>query len=448
MPPDERVVFLHAQEAPPGLPVGADPGSTLQSRHHLFLNFDGAELRRCGYNDPATNCTTRWEDTYLPYTGEFALRASIAQAVRADVAPFNMEVTDVRPEGIPYDMEMIGDFSTITFPEGVGGIAPDGYDCDNVRGPDISFTFETFGSLHERPIPLGIVTGAVLQELAHSWGLEHVESQEDLLFPVASSTQDRSFVDECVQITTSPVETGEAQEPTRARCPEMHARHCSEADHQNSFRDMLYLFGEGTPDLSAPEVVIEAPVAGSEVEATFDITVLLADNQTPQIFDLSMYMDDELVTSGRYVDRMLTFRASGVPTGEHVVRFEVEDEQTNVGTAESAFTVVGPSGESGGGDGDSEGDEESGGGMGSTGGDGDDSGGTGEEGESAGADDPDPADGKAGCACGAGGRTETLGLLGFALCLIPGRRRGTPGPGAVKEFRSPARSTVATRRTR
>lgn len=383
----------------------------------VFLNFDGAELSACGYNDPKTNCTRWYTDTIKPFAGDIAERASIVQEVREDIAPFNMVAIDQRPpDDAEYDMEMIGDFTNRTFPEGVGGIAPDGYDCMNGQGGDISYTMDTFGSLGERPIPTSIQKMAILQELAHSWGLEHVESNRDILFPVAGTGVDPEFVDECLQITTSPVETGEPQEPTRARCPNMHAVNCSEPDHQNSYQDMMMMFGPHVPDLTGPTVEIAEPADGAVVDSTFDLVVDLADNFSPQVFDVVVYLDGVEGASGAYVDTTLVFPIMNLPDGDYVIRVEATDEDGNPGMDEVAFAVGESDGDGGTDDGDDDGDGDTGDdGQGDGGGDGD---GDGD------ADDVDGGAGDAeGCGCDAPGGTPAAASL---IPLVLGLRRRRP----------------------
>jgi hypothetical protein len=97
------------------------------------------------------------------------------------------------------------------------------------------------------------------QEAAHVWGLEHVDSQNDLLFPTTGGAGDPSFEDACHQIV---VLDGGIQ-PTEAACAEMHELNCPDVpDHQNSYQDMMMVFGPRTPDMSPPTLEIVAPTEG------------------------------------------------------------------------------------------------------------------------------------------------------------------------------------------
>jgi hypothetical protein len=164
--PYHQPMVFQAEERPP-LPA---EGWT------VFTNFDGANMNSCGWgnNQPQDNCSTIFDGTVLPYSGNAAQRAAVVQVIRNDFRDFNIHVTDVRPSSGDYDMEMIGDW--MPAPQGgFAGVAPS-LDCFNGEGGEVSFTLDYTGSASG-------IAKAVLQEIAHTWGMEHVDSKGDLLYP-------------------------------------------------------------------------------------------------------------------------------------------------------------------------------------------------------------------------------------------------------------------------
>src|SRR5690606_19985352 len=133
----------------------------------LYINFDGGVLQTgCG-NDPRYDCSTLAHlfNGYVgPYDGNETQRISILQATRKDLQDFGVRVVvDRPPDDVPYTMVIYGDLG----PQSFAGIAPY-IDCEDRRGGDTSFT-QGFGSSN---------TGStvILQEAAHTWGLEHVDA--------------------------------------------------------------------------------------------------------------------------------------------------------------------------------------------------------------------------------------------------------------------------------
>ena len=156
----------------------------------LYVNFEGAQMSWCGgSNDPHENCSTIFQGTVMPFSGDAVRRASIIQVIRKRIADFGITVTDQRPQSGDYDMEMVGNWQGQS--PGFAGIAPN-IDCYDAEGGETSFTLEASASADG-------VAEIVLQELAHTWGLEHVDEQQDLLFPTTQGTN-KTFRDECHKI--------------------------------------------------------------------------------------------------------------------------------------------------------------------------------------------------------------------------------------------------------
>jgi len=304
--------------------VGADlEGPRAPMRRVLYLNFDGVDLQWCGpdEDDPHGNCSTIFQGVVLPYQGDAAARAAVVQTVTADLADFDVVVTTERPaDDIDYDMEMIGQWSPGgSF--GFLGIAPK-IDCFDGDGGDVSFT------LDPPTLQPPDTAKVVLQELAHTWGLEHVDSTGDLLFPNVGNAPDPKFEDQCSPITYEP-----------PQCPRQHAPNCPEGE-QNSWQEMLTLFGPRQPDEVAPTLSIVSPSDGAHVPNDFHLVLELHDDIAPQVFATSIEFvegftsDVDLAGPGVF-PIALTDVADGVWT----VRVTTADPSGNESAQEITITV-------------------------------------------------------------------------------------------------------------
>jgi hypothetical protein len=326
-PPGHRPVTLGA-DAPP--PLAAQPNI-------LFVNFDGGEMNDCGFsNDPHDNCSWIFDGTVLPFSGDASRRAAVVQLIRKDFSDFNIKVTDIRPPAnVDYDMEMVGDWDPAPG-GGFAGIAPT-IDCFNQNGGETSFTLDYTSS------PGGIER-AILQEVAHTWGLEHVESKSDLLYPTTAGVSDPSFVDECFQIVV--LNDNSQTEPSNGECGSQHSQFCGSSDQQNSYRELLELFGPHEPDLTAPTLSITEPAEGAEIEGAFDLHIVAADENSPQALALTIVGEGpnafEVPQAYYPSPSDLKFPLKGLAPGAYTIAVTVVDEEGNQTEDAVAFTVVGP----------------------------------------------------------------------------------------------------------
>ena len=391
----------------------------------LYVNFDGGDMNACN-SGPANNCSNLFFGTVLPYSGDAAKRASVVQIVRTRLNDFGITVTDQRPGSGDYDMEMVGDWAGVG-DQGFAGVAPS-IDCFDNRGGEVSFTLEASGSSDG-------IAEIILQEVAHTWGLEHVDDQGDLLYPTTQG-QNKIFKDECLQIVV--LNDNGSTSPTNANCNQMHTNFCS-SNVQNSYQEMLALFGPGIPDTTAPTVQIVSPADGDTIEGDVNLVVSFEDDQSPMIINAtitieSASLDEPVEADGAYAaPSELEFPIQGLPGGEYTVTIDATDEEDNPTSDSVTFTVVGDPPAGGDGGGDDSGGVETSGGTGDGDGDGsagDDGGG--DEGGGSGAVSGGDTDGGTAGASGDGGgctveepgsRTgwAVLGLLGLVMFR---RRRG------------------------
>jgi len=313
----------------PAIPT-AELRSDLQPRaagtpETLYINFDGGVLQSgCG-NDPRYDCSTLAElfKGYVgPYDGNETQRISILQATRKDLKEFGVRVVvDRPPADTPYTMVIYGDLG----PQDFAGIAPY-IDCEDRRGGDTSFT-QGFGSSN---------TGStvILQEAAHTWGLEHVDSELDILNPFKSAGLNQSFRNECFKIVSDTDLT-----PTQGACNQIHTRFC-ETGFQNSWQEMHLLFGPAIPDTTAPTLEITSP----SDESTFVLPVtipLLGDVQDdlhPQFYTVQVYNGDQLIYDDARLG--LDLLLANPPANDYDLRVVIADEAGNTAEDRVRFTIL------------------------------------------------------------------------------------------------------------
>ena len=312
--------------APAPLPVtgGERPPQAAGQPHLLYINFDGAVLRRgCG-NDSRHDCSTLAElfSGYVgPFVGTEHRRVSILQAVRKDLAEFGVRPVMTRPPAeAGYTMVLYGDLGTQDF----AGIAPY-IDCDNLWPNDTSFAGAFQGS--------NIGSTIILQEAAHTWGLEHVNAPFDNLHPfVAASTP--AFQDKCNKIVanTDLDEVG-------GTCNLVHEKFC-DAGFQNSYQELLYLFGPAVPDVSPPTLEITSPAEGSVhvLPTSLALTGEVTDDLSPQFYDITITRDGEKLYESTGYKLLLALKDP--PPGDYDLQVTVVDNGGNAGKDSVRFTIL------------------------------------------------------------------------------------------------------------
>lgn len=291
---------------------------------YLYVNFDGAVLRGgCG-NDAHRDCSTLATlfDGYVgPFDGNLIQRVSILQSALKDVADFGIRVVTRRPaEDAEYTMILYGDLG----PQDFAGIAPY-IDCGDLWPSDTAFA-NSYGNSN-----LG--STIILQEAAHTWGLEHVDAPFDNMHPF-KTVSEQSFTDEC-----HPIVASTDLDPIGGVCNQIHELFC-ETGSQNSWQELRYLFGPAVPDLVGPSLEITEPEDGATfvLPTEFHLRGTVDDDLWPQIYAITLAQGDEVLVerSQAQVDFLLT----NPPAGDYDMLVRITDLAGHVAEDRVRFTVL------------------------------------------------------------------------------------------------------------
>ena len=243
-----------------GLAIDRPPATA--GRQQIFVNFDGADLRKTDVfaeDDARTGSSWLFGGEFERY-GDDTTALAILQAVRRDFAPYDLEITDQQPSSGPYTMALV----TPTNPVGGGVIGYAPVDCWNAVSPsNVIFAFHS----PEDGFSTAARGTTVSQEVAHSFGLEHSESDADVMHPIVGSGRNPEFTDECAPLV------GEMF------CPDQHATLCGDQG-QNAHQELLGMFGPAEPDTEPPAGALTEPEDGSMLElgAAIDVRVEAEDD--------------------------------------------------------------------------------------------------------------------------------------------------------------------------
>lgn len=226
----------------------------------LYLAMGGVSLSSsCGGGDVANaakNCSPLVTgEVDFPAYGNGSAQASLFQELANYYEPFNLVMTAERPpDWLPYTMAVVGGSAAQAgLGGGVCGVA--NVACDGLKRNHVSLTF---------PESCGGVAETAAQETSHNWGLEHVNDTQDLMYPFNNGGF-KTFKDECNPIDHS---TGGGT----TQCGYIHEIYCGE-EQQNSYAELLGVFGPREIDTIAPEIIDIQPADGSSFTTDDDILV-------------------------------------------------------------------------------------------------------------------------------------------------------------------------------
>lgn len=284
----------------------------------VFVNFDGAELT--GGVDDATSNVTQIADlvgTFAPY-GDDDKRSAVMQAVRADWADYDVLVTDSRPSSGSYTMNMVG--PTNPFDDDRLGVAP--LDCgDSQTHSNITFAFHSGSD----GFSAAITATTISQEVAHSYGLEHVNEPGDIMNPY-NAGGDPGFSDTCLPLSDTPL------------CPTQHEAECGSSSEQNAHRELIARFGTAIPDGNAPDVTISSPSDGWEFAIDSDFTIEVDVSDDVGVQHIVLYNNGQEIETDD--GEPWGWDITSVPEGEYEFHVEAIDFSGNVGYSNVVGVLV------------------------------------------------------------------------------------------------------------
>ena len=254
------IFFQAGMEPIPAMSYDPSPGI-------LYIEMNGVTLTpNCGNGDVANaalNCSPLVDgETSFPPYGSADQQASMFQTLQNYYGDFNLVMSTSRPpEWVPYTMAVIGGTAgNAGQPGGTCGVA--NVACDGLKRNHVSLSFP-------QSCP-GNVAEIAAQETAHNWGLEHTNNSNDLMYPFV--TGGGAFLDQCMAISHA---TGDGI----TQCGYIHELYCGE-EQQNSYEELMGVFGPREADNVPPEIVSVFPEDGAVFATTdtFDVTGMVSEN--------------------------------------------------------------------------------------------------------------------------------------------------------------------------
>lgn len=236
---------------------------------------------------------------------------SLVSCVRETFLPFKVEIVTTDPGAESHFEVMIGGDSRQLRPDlDAGGVAPF-ISCGASRNNIISFVFPDSSS------DLEFLCGAVVQEAAHVWGLDHELNAKDPLTYLELGTLKRFQDDD-------------------ARCGEFEPRNCfCGGTTQNSYQYMADTFGP--VDLRPASLAITSPKDGAWVKPGFAVNAVLTSQLSGKIGKLTI--DDRKVQELQRGPYMFT-APTDIAGGDHTVTVTATDAMARTVTASALVHVT------------------------------------------------------------------------------------------------------------
>lgn len=321
-PPLEAPPYRAAARLPPASALGqANPaqlgGPTPAT---LFINFDGALLHDDREDARDNGTLIGWEGAFAAY-GDGPKKTAVMQAVRQDWLPFNASITDSRPSAGDYTMVMVG---PTNFTEGSLGIAL--LDCANGwTSNNIVFAFHHA----DDGFTAAATATTISQEIAHSYGLEHVDDDADLMYPY-NNGGDPAFTNACHPVVEAP--------GIGILCTEQHRDSCGSGDQQNGHAELMRFVGPRPADISPPDVRFTAPEAGDVFELGDPFVLAVAASDDDDVVAVELFAGGELVAADDA--RPFSWEVTGAPVGTYRFEAVAYDTAGNTATTDILEVIV------------------------------------------------------------------------------------------------------------
>jgi hypothetical protein len=230
-------------------------------RATVYLDFDGETLTQ---GDDASkgeaSCLLDESLSYPWFFGTADDAAAIAEEARELLSAYGVRVAweEPPPTHLPYTRVMMGGRAESLGQDPHEGGASCVIDCADAWPRDMAFVFTDEASSSAA----ALLARIAVHEVAHTWGLEHVEGTDYLMSGFVTD-EDQGFAESCVPLVGG------------SECEEVHELFC-DPGQQNSHAELLALFGPNTPDTTPPTVEILSPEDGTHVPPGTEITVEVA----------------------------------------------------------------------------------------------------------------------------------------------------------------------------
>lgn len=290
--------------------------SPLAQSRTIYLNRNGAALQPAASNDARLNRSTivAKNVTVPAWKASDAMWNDTVQCMRDIFAPFAVKLVTEDPGNVPH-LEAIfgGSSSLIGLDPNYGGISPFTSSCSTIEN-SIVFAFTD-----NLPSNARTVCEVMAQEIAHSYGLDHVLLASD-------------------PMTYLPYKGNRWFQDQTAACGEKTARPCGIGNtacraNQNSVGLLRERLGIADPE--NPTGSLMTPAEGDLVGSDFDIRVDANDNVA--VTSVEFFVDD--VSVGSAAAAPYAWTAENIPAGTHTVTAVVTDQARNT-TRTSTVTIT------------------------------------------------------------------------------------------------------------
>jgi MYXO-CTERM domain-containing protein len=316
----------------------------------LYVEMGGVTISpTCGNGDGANaalDCSPLVDaETTFPAFGNGSSQASMFQELQNYYEPFNIVMSANRPpDWLPYTMAVIGGASNQG--QGVCGVA--NVACDGLKRNHVSLTF---------PQSCNGVAEIAAQETSHNWGLEHTDDTTDLMYPFANGGF-KTYVDTCNDISHA---TGDGI----TQCGYIHEVYCPNGggEQQNSYQELMGVFGAREVDTTAPSIVSITPEDGSVFSTSDSITISARVEENSRMIGAKWtWVEGELPEGTTELTRCTNnvcttdfdpgpsfdpnemewdfINLNGTPVGSYTFRFEVMDAYGNYDSEEISIEIT------------------------------------------------------------------------------------------------------------
>lgn len=307
-----------ARQVLPPTVTGEGTAALAQSRV-IYLNKNGVTLLP-GENDARTNRSSiATTQTAIPAWNPSATTwAATVSCMRDLFAPFDVTVVEADPGNVPHIEAVFGGSPQLLGMEaGVAGVSPFTQNCAIIEN-SIVFTFTSV-----IPQDARLACEIMAQEVAHSYGLDHVLLASDPM-TYLDYTGNRTFKNQT------------------ASCGEDVARPCGIGGsqcrpNQNSVTLLNERLGARVGDTVPPSGSITSPTANAQVPPGFNVYVAASDNlmvRSGKLF-VDGAIEQTLSTGGPF-----TFTTPAtLAEGPHKIKIEISDGVNIMMTTEITVTV-------------------------------------------------------------------------------------------------------------